>query len=136
MQCSAQKITIAVLLTGSLTVAEAGPCDRADQHLTAAQTAGFSRAVGAQLEVASAQILHSYRLGNWYLLYADPRVTDDTFLFYRGDPESHRYLAAWSGRATHAEQARLRDWARDHARGVPETLAKCFAYVAVTRRNR
>jgi hypothetical protein len=116
--------------------AHASPCDRANRTLTSAQRADFAVAVADQLETSSAKILRSYRIGNWYLLYVDTRVADEAFVFFRGDPPTHRYVALWNGAGARTGQDELRIWARTNAPGVPETLAKCFAAAAIGRHDR
>ena len=127
-------------LCGSLLIAvscaNASPCDRVSQPLTSAQRSNLSAAVAGQLQTVTAKILHAYRLGNWYLLYADTPDADEAFVFYRGDPLSHQYVALWSGAGAKTGQSELRSWARLNAPGVPETIAKCFAWSAVAGRTR
>jgi hypothetical protein len=114
--------------------AAASPCYKAKLALTPRQSVNFSTAAAGQLESASARILRSYRVGNWYLFYIDTQVADEAFVFYRGEPSSHRYIALWSGGAASSKQSELRTWARTNAPGIPETLARCFAFSAVERR--
>jgi hypothetical protein len=122
----------ALLITGSC--AMGSPCDKVAFSLTLTQKTDFSTAVAAQLQTESVKILHSYRLGNWYLFYVNTRAADEDFVFYRGDPTNHQYAALWSGTAASTEQ--LRSWARMNAPGIPESLAKCFASSAAAVHKR
>jgi hypothetical protein len=125
-------------LSGTLLIAvscaNATPCDKVAKSLSSAQRATISAAVADQLQAASAKILHAYQLGNWYLLTVDTPGANEVFLFYRGDPPSRQYVALWSRAGGKAEQSELRSWARLNAPGVPETLAKCFAWSATSGR--
>jgi hypothetical protein len=124
----------ALLITGSC--AMGSPCDKVAFSLTSTQKTDFSKAVAAQLQSESVKILHSYRLGNWYLFYVNTRAADEDFVFYRGDPPNHQYTALWSGAGAGTEQSELRNWARMNAPGIPESLAKCFAFSAATVHKR
>jgi hypothetical protein len=115
--------------------ADASPCDRVLLRLTATQKSNLSATVATQLETASAKILRSYRLGNWYLFYLETQAADRDFVFFRGEPSSHQYVALWSSGAGNTQQPELRTWARLHAPGIPETLASCFASIAVDGRR-
>jgi hypothetical protein len=112
------------------------PCYKTRLVLTPRQSANFSTAAASQLESASARILRSYRVGNWYLFYIDTQVAAGAFVFYRGEPSLHRYIALWSDTAASRKQSELRTWARANAPGLPETLARCFAFSVVERRRR
>ena len=114
----------------------ASPCDRVAKTLTLAQRAGLSAAVAGQLQATSAKNLRIYQLGNWRLVYVDAPGADEAILFFRGDPLNRQYVALWSGEGAKTKQSELRSWARMNAPGIPETLAKCFAWTADSRRGR
>jgi hypothetical protein len=122
-----------VVLACAASYANASPCDRMKLGLSSKQTANLSTAVAGQLNSPSARIAHSYRLGNWYLFYVNTPLANDNFVFYRGDPATHRYVALWSG-GGRSPQSELRTWARANAPGIPEALAKCFASTAAGQR--
>jgi hypothetical protein len=124
----------AMLITGSC--AMGSPCDKVTFALTSTQKASFSAAVASQLQSESVKILHSYRLGNWYLFYVNTHLADEDFVFYRGDPTMHQYAALWSAAGATTGQPELRNWARTSAPGIPESLAKCFASSASTLHKR
>ena len=120
------------VLLMAVSSANASPCDRVAKMLTPARRANLSTAVAGQLQTASAKVLRAYGLGNWHLLYVDTRGGDDAFLIYRGDPLTQQYIAMWSSDGAKSGQAELKVWARMNARGIPETLAKCFAWSAAS----
>ena len=124
----------ALSIAGSCAIGS--PCDKVAFSPSSTQKADFSTAVATQLQSESVKILHSYRLGNWYLFYVHTRIGDEDFVFYRGDPPNHQYTALWSGTAANNEQSELRNWARMNAPGLPESLAKCFAFSAAAVHKR
>jgi phosphate transport system substrate-binding protein len=108
--------------------ANASSCDSVARTLSSTQKAALAATVAEQLQTASAKILHAYHVGNWSLYSVDTPGTGESFLFYRGDPSSKQYVALWTRSGTKATQSELRTWARMNVPGVPESLAKCFAW--------
>ena len=106
----------------------AAPCDGVDRTLSAEQKAGFGRDVAKQLKVGEADVLQSFHLGAWRVLYVDTHVADEAFLFYAADPARHGFVALWSGGAAQTEEPGIRQWVLAHAPGVPAQLAGCFAW--------
>jgi hypothetical protein len=112
----------------------ASPCDRMKVALAPKQNTELSAAVAGQLGAPSAKILHTYRLGNWYMYNVNTPLADGNLVFFRGDPATHRYVTVWSGAGGRTPQSELRVWARANAPGIPEALAKCFAFTAAGQR--
>lgn len=135
-RCASAKCWLWGTLLVAVSCADASPCDRVAKTLTPARRANLSMAVAGQLQSASAKVLRAYRLGNWHLLYVDAQGGEDAFLIYRGDPLTQQYIASWSSEGAKSGQSELRSWARMNARGIPETLAKCFAWSAASSRRR
>jgi hypothetical protein len=54
--------------------------------------------------------------------------TDDAYVFYSGDPLRSRYVTEWGGAATREEEQDIKAWAIKNARGIPRSLAGCFAW--------
>jgi hypothetical protein len=123
------------ILTFSLACAYANatPCDRIKVALPPGQISGYSSSIASQLNAPSAKIVHSYHLGNWYLFDVNTPIASDNLTLYRGDPATHRYIAVWNG-GGRITQAELRTWARSNAPGIPEALAKCFAFIGAAQR--
>lgn len=130
--CASMKYWYLGVLLMAVSSANASPCDRVATMLTPARRANLSTAVAGQLQTESAKVLRAYGLGNWHLLYVDTRGGDDAFLIYRGDPVTQQYIAMWSSDGAKSGQSELKGWARMNARGIPETLAKCFAWSAAS----
>lgn len=122
------------MLTCIASYAAAAPCDRMKVALAPKQNADLSAAVAGQLGSPSAKILHTYRLGNWTLYNVTTPLADGNLVFFRGDPSTHRYVTVWSGAGGRMPQSELRNWARANAPGIPEALAKCFAFSAAGQR--
>jgi hypothetical protein len=123
-----------VMLTCMACYANASPCDRMKVALAPKQNAELSAAIAGQMGSPSAKILHTYRLGNWYMYNVTTPLADGNLVFFRGDPATHRYVTVWSGAGTRTPQSELRSWARSNAPGIPEALAKCFAFTATGQR--
>jgi hypothetical protein len=114
--------------------ANASPCDRMKVALSPAQSSSFSSSIARQMNAPSAKIVHSYHLGNWYLFNVNTPIASDNLTLYRGDPATHRYIAEWNGTGGRTSQTELRTWARSNAPGIPEALAKCFAFIGAAQR--
>jgi hypothetical protein len=114
--------------------ANAAPCDRMKVALAPKQNAELSAAVAAQLGAPSAKILRTYHLGNWYLYDLNTPRADGNLVLFRGDPSTHRYVTVWSGAGGRTSPSELRNWVRSNAPGIPEALAKCFAYTGAAQR--
>jgi hypothetical protein len=123
-----------VVLACLSSYANASPCDRMKLALAPKQNAELSAAVAGQLGAPSAKILHTFRLGNWYMYNVNTPLADGNLVFFRGDPATHRYVTVWSGAGGRTPQSELRSWARANAPGIPEALAKCFAFTAAGQR--
>jgi hypothetical protein len=82
-------------------------------------------------DVSTVDVLQAFRQEDWTILYVETHVSDEVFLFYSGDPLSHRYITLWSGAAAMDEETDIMRWAAANAPGIPKRLAACFAHVAV-----
>jgi hypothetical protein len=124
----------AAALSLAAACANATPCDRLKVALPPSQSANFSSSIASQMNAPSAKIVRGYHLGNWYLFNVDTPIASDNLALYRGDPATHRYVAVWNGAGGRTTQAELRTWARSNAPGIPEALAKCFAFIGAAQR--
>jgi len=113
----------------------ATPCTHVDRSLSPERKAALATALVTQMNVAEVEILGSFRLDRWTILYVDPHQGDTAFLFYASDPSRVRYTTLWAGAARRTEADELRRWALSNARGVPAALAECFAWYATTARQ-
>jgi hypothetical protein len=104
------------------------PCTGIDRALPAAQLPALDREVATQMGVQKAEILESFRLGSWRILYVETYVADEAFLFYPRDPSVAKYVTLWAGAAMPTEEASINDWTLKNATGIPKALAACFAW--------
>lgn len=90
--------------------------------------------VAPRVQVGTADILSLFHVGDWYLVYVETQVTDEPYLFYRGEPITQRgYRSLWAGSARPDEQAAIHDWVLQHTPEIPESLAACFAWYVTQR---
>ena len=84
----------------------------------------------------SVDVLQSFRLGSWDIIYVDTHQTDEAFLFYPQDPSLGRYVTLWAGAAMHDEEREIRSWVLKNAPGIPGKLAACFAWHVTKHRDK
>ncbi len=109
-------------------VACASPCDGVDNGLNKERAVDLAPVIAKQLHVARVEVLKSFRMDNWSIIYVDTHVSDETFLFYARDPLTSQYINEWSGAATRYEGQIIKDWAIKNVPGIPIQLATCFAW--------
>ena len=115
---------------------KASPCDGVDRSLAASDKPRLAQAVATQLDMPNAEILQSFRDGAWRILYIDTHRADEAFLFFVGDPATHRYVTLWSGSAMPNEERSIETWTRSNAANIPARLARCFAWHVTQDRDR
>lgn len=111
------------------------PCDGVDRSLSTAQKAQWAPAIAGQLGVAKVDVLQSFAIGEWRIVYVNTYQTDEAFLFYPKDPATSRYVTLWAGAAMQDEEAEIRAWALKDAPGIPARLAQCFAWHVTKHRD-
>jgi hypothetical protein len=104
------------------------PCDGVSRELSGSDNAALASAIASQLGVPSVDVLQSFRLAEWQIVYVDTHQTDEVFLFYAHDPVTSHYVTMWGGAAQIDEAKSIKAWLRKDARGIPEKLASCFAW--------
>ncbi len=113
----------------------ATPCTGIDRSLTAPQKTAYGRAVAADLHVGSVEVLQSFHLAEWRILYVQTGNSDETFFFFAGDPAAKPFVTRWSGGAAPTEQAEIQAWTLANATGIPAPLAACFAWHVTNDRD-
>ena len=124
------------LLAASVSgAAFASPCDGVSRSLDPSRKAALAPALAQQLHVPSVDVLQSFQDGGWQVLYVDTHRSDETFLFFGGDPTRQPAVTSWSGGASPGEEASIRQWVASHAPGIPARLAACFAWHVTNDRD-
>ncbi len=116
-------------------VASASPCDGVDHHLSDETKTALAPALAKQLNVSVVDVLQSYRLGRWSIIYVDTHEADEAFLFFADDPLASHYVTLWSGAALRTEEKRIKRWVLKNAPGIPKRLASCFAWHVTKNRD-
>lgn len=113
----------------------ASPCDGVNRVLNKEHTATLAIVIANQLHVASVDVLQSFKLDGWSIIYVDTHEADEAFLFYASDPLTSKHIALWSGAAAISEEQQIKDWAIKNAPGIPMHLAHCFAWHVTKNRD-
>ena len=119
---------VAALIAYASPAIAGSPCDGVDRSLTSDQKAAWQPIVARQLKAPKSVVLQAFRFAGWSIVYVDTGVSDETFMFFKGDPHQNRYVTLWGGAAQIDEEKAMETWTRKNAPGVPSTLARCFAY--------
>ena len=131
------QILEAVCLVGvTATAWAASPCAGVSRDLTSQRKAALAPEIAKQLRVRSVDVLQSFRLGGWEIIYVSTGESDEPFLFYSGDPLKSGYITLWSGAATIHEEQAIKGWTLKNAPGIPRKLAACFAWHVTKDRDR
>lgn len=111
------------------------PCDGVDRTLSDADRHDWPAPIAQQLGVAKVDVLQSFAFGGWVVVYVDTHQSDQAFLFYAGDPRTHRYVTLWAGAAMADEEQQIVTWAMHDAPAIPARLAQCFAWHVTQHRD-
>ena len=122
-------LAFAVVLTMTVSAAcAAPPCDGVNRKLTNQRKAALARPIAKQLRVLAVDVLGSFRVGGWSIIYVGTHQSDQAFLFYAHDPLTSRFVTLWGGAARSSEEHEIRIWTLKNAPGIPKKLADCFAW--------
>jgi hypothetical protein len=119
---------VAGMAVTALSVHAASPCDGVNRGLTNEKRAALESKIAKRLAMSSVDVLQSFQLGGWRILYVDTHQADEVFLFYSGDPLTSPEVTSWGGAAQVGEEQQIKDWTLKNARGIPSKLAGCFAW--------
>lgn len=108
--------------------ANASPCNGVDRSLSSNRKLALAPKIAKELYVASVDVLQSFRSHGWSIIYVDTHESDETFLFYPGDPMTARYVTLWGGAATIYEEGEIEKWVLKNVPKIPRKLARCFAW--------
>ena len=104
------------------------PCNGVDRSLSEARKVQLALVIPKQLGLKSVEVLQSFSVKGWYVILVDTHVSDETFLFYSGNPATSSPITEWSGAATIMETDEIESWVLEHAPGIPSQMASCFAW--------
>jgi len=124
----------AILLTLLPIAAFANPCSEIDQSLSNSEKVSLAPIIAKQLKIDNAEVLQSYSYQGWRIFFINTHVSDETYLFFSGNPLQNNFITQWSGAATANEEKQINQWVRTNAKEIPNTLASCFAW-HVTKGN-
>lgn len=113
----------------------ATPCDDVNRSLPTNSKASLALVIATQLHPKKVDVLQSFRLDRWTIIYVDSHEADEVFLFYSADPLRTQYVVMWSGAAEPTEEQSIREWTLKNARGIPPKLASCFAWYVTNGRK-
>ncbi len=128
MSIASLKIGATVILLLCALAAQATPCNGIDRRLDEAQKAEWNPAIEEQFSNEKLEILQMFRFGGWYIVYVSSRVSENSYLFFRGNPLHSKYVTQWGGAAGTSETDEMESWVRQNAPGIPRKLARCFAF--------
>jgi hypothetical protein len=113
------------------------PCEGVDRSLIEANKSQLANSIAKQLKLNSVDILQSFRVDGWSIIYVNTHVSDEVYLFYSGDPiAAERPVTEWSGAAMIFETSEIEQWILDNAPGIPKRLASCFAWHVTLNRDK
>lgn len=112
----------------SVTILAKGPCGDVDRSISDEQKKQLAPTIAAQLHVDHVEVLRSFRYGEWSIIYVETYETDNTFLFFNGNPLTQPYVTTWSGVVSPKEERKVLQGVLKSAPGIPAELARCFAW--------
>ena len=124
-----------VMGVAARTASAASACDNVDRSLTNNGKAALAPVIARQLHAQKVDVLQSFRLDGWTILYVDSHEADEAFLFCSHDPLRTRYITMWSGAAARNEEQSIGAWTLKNAQGIPPKLASCFAWYVTNDRK-
>ncbi len=104
------------------------PCIAVDRTLTEERKRVVAPVIAKQLRVSNVDVLQSFAMGGWNIIYVDTHESDEAFVFFPGEPGATHYVTLWGGAATEDEEHEIKDWTTKNAPGIPHSLASCFAW--------
>lgn len=96
----------------------------------------LSSEIGEYIEVSRISVVRLFKKYDWKIIYIEPSHEEPAYLFYKGDPLLSEYVLLWSGVTMHTaeEEAEIKVWLIENAKGIPDDLAACFAWYVTNPR--
>lgn len=95
----------------------------------------LDQAAAAALSQPDATVRQVFKDGDWRILYATSSGADGAYVFYSGPSLRSKPVTVWAGAARSDETDDIARWVKEHAPGVPTSLAGCFSIYVTTRRT-
>lgn len=95
----------------------------------------LSENVAKQLHKPRVDVLQSFKFKSWTILYVNTHDADETFLFYRSDPNTNQPVTFWNGAARTDEGDEIKEWVLKNATGIPLEFAEYFAWYVTKGRK-
>jgi hypothetical protein len=112
------------------------PCDGVHRGLTDARKLQLQHAIARQKRLKAVDVYQSFSDAGWSIIYVGTPVSDNGYFFYSGDPLlSARPVNVWGGAAMVFETTEIANWVTSNVKGIPERLAKCFAWHVTINRD-
>ena len=128
MKKSEKVLGILALIAATPSMWAGSSCDGVKRGLTNNRKHALAPKIATELRVKNVDVLQSFQLGKWNIIYVDTHESDEQFLFYADDPLKERHVTEWSGAAFMNEEQDIKQWTIKNAPGIPSRLATCFAW--------
>ena len=79
-------IFIATIVAISSVACASTPCDGVNRSLSKERIVVLSPVIAKQLHVSTVDVLQSFRMDRWSIIYVETHESDEAFLFYADDP--------------------------------------------------
>ena len=111
------------------------PCNKMAKDLKLVRVNHLKFNIARQLNVDNVNVLSLFENQSWSVVYVETDIADNAFIFYSGDIYTDNFVTLWSGAAEISEEKNIAQWAEDNAKGIPDELARCFAWYTTHGRN-
>lgn len=111
------------------------PCIGVDRSLNEAQKSTLAPLIALQQGWEHVELIQSFKLGKWQIIYLENGVSDEPYLFFPDSPSKSKSLGMWAGAATIFETGEILNWTVQNIPGIPKHLARCFAWHVTLNRN-
>jgi hypothetical protein len=111
------------------------PCSGVSRELSDQEGKSLAPVIALQLGYKEVHVLQRFNYETWNIVYVETYQSDEAFLFYDGNPLTHRYITTWGGGASRDEEDSVKRWIIENAHGVPDKLATCFAWHVTNDRD-
>lgn len=106
----------------------ASPCEGIERGLTNNRKQALAPKIASELRLKKVDVLQSFKLGSWEIIYVGTYVSDELFLFYPANALKVKHVTEWGGAAFMNEEEDIKRWTLKNAPGIPPRLAACFAW--------